>query len=240
MAEPSAQGHAQKVQGLFAGIAGVYDVLNSVFSLGLDAVWRKRLAEEAFAGPPPAGSRVLDLAAGTLEVSVALARAYSGITVLAMDFCLPMLVKGLPKTADFASDIIMPVVGDARRLPLPDASVHAVTMAFGLRNVRPRSEALSEALRVLTPGGRLCVLEFGSAKDRILFGVYNWYLSRVLPLAGRVISRDKEAYQYLADTVAAYPSLEELTEEMLAVGFASVGRKVYTAGIVTLHTAVKA
>lgn len=232
------------VQRIFARIAGVYDFLNRMFSFGLDAVWRNRLADAVLPFPPRGTARILDLAAGTMEVSLALARRYPHREVLALDFCHPMLVSGLPKIrrkagSPSATRRIYPLVGDGRRLPLPDASVDAVTVAFGLRNIRPREAAYAEALRVLVPGGKFCVLEFGSGKDRILFGIYNLYLAYVLPLIGRMISRDKGAYQYLADTVAAYPAAAVLADEMRLAGFGSVRFQSFTAGIVCLHIGEK-
>lgn len=236
----SPEADAKNVERLFSGIAGVYDLLNRVLSFGLDSLWRTRLANAVIPFPPKGTARVLDLAAGTLDVSVALAKRYPQRSVLALDYCRPMLVKGLPKLAGLKNKKVYPLVGDGRRLPLPDGSVDAVTIAFGLRNIRPREEAYAEVLRVLVPGGRFCVLEFGSAQDRILFGLYNFYLSKVLPRVGQLLSRDKAAYQYLADTIAAYPSAGALAEEMRAAGFTGVRHESYTAGIVRLHIGKKA
>ncbi len=235
----SPQADGSTVQGLFAHIAGVYDGLNRVLSFGLDAHWRALLAESVAPFPSGGTSRILDLAAGTMEVSLALARRYPHKRILAADFCLPMLRKGLPKLQKKRSRKICPLVADGRRLPLPDASVDAISIAFGLRNIRPREAAYAEALRVLVPGGRFCVLEFGSAKDRILFGLYNFYLTRILPLVGRLASRNRGAYRYLAETVAAYPAAATLAEEMHSAGFVNVRYTRHTAGIVWLHSGEK-
>ena len=227
------------VQRLFSHIAGVYDRLNRVLSFGLDAYWRRNLAEAVRPFPMKGTARILDLAAGTLEVSVALARRYPNKSILALDFCRPMLTRGLPKLKKLRNRKIYPLAADGRGLPLADASVDAITIAFGLRNIRPREAVYAEALRVLVPGGRFCVLEFGSAEDRILFGLYNFYLAHVLPIAGGLISRNKGAYRYLADTVAAYPAPVTLAEEMRLAGFANVRYGGLTAGIVWLHTGEK-
>jgi demethylmenaquinone methyltransferase/2-methoxy-6-polyprenyl-1,4-benzoquinol methylase len=234
---PSAD--APAVRGIFSRIAGVYDLLNTLFSFGLDALWRKRLVDAVTPFPPKGKAVLLDLAAGTLEVSLGLARRFPHRRVLAVDFCRPMLQKGLPKLQKLRSANVFPLVGDGRSLPLPDNSVDAVTIAFGLRNIRPREAAYAEALRVLAPGGRLCVLEFGSAHDRILFGLYNIYLAYVLPLLGRLVSRDKGAYRYLAETVRAYPAAAVLADEMRRAGFVSVSYRRFTGGIVWLHVGSK-
>ena len=235
----SPQADGRVVQGLFSQIAGVYDGLNRILSFGLDAYWRNRLAEAVRPFPPKGTARILDLAAGTLEVSVALAKRYPHRSILALDFCRPMLVKGLPKLKKLRNPKVYPLAADGRSLPLADNSVDAVTIAFGLRNIRPRDAAYAEALRVLVPGGRFCVLEFGSVEDRILFGLYNFYLAHILPLAGRLLSRNKGAYRYLADTVAAYPAATTLAEEMRRAGFSNVRYGRHTAGIVWLHTGEK-
>lgn len=230
---------ARNVRNMFARIAGVYDPLNRIFSLGLDSLWRKRLSASARPLPPSSQGRILDLAAGTMDVSMGLARRYPHHTILAMDFCFPMLRQGLPKLRRIPAGRILPLVGDGRKIPLPDASVDAVTIAFGLRNIRPRDAVYQEVLRVLVPGGRFCVLEFGSAKDRILFGLYNLYLSHVLPLAGWLVSRHKSAYRYLAETVISYPPAAVLAEEMRQAGFNAVAYTPHTAGIVCLHRGEK-
>lgn len=227
------------VQKLFGRIAGVYDLLNRILSFGLDALWRKRLVDSVYPFPPRGTARILDLAAGTLEVSLGLAKRHPRRVILAVDFCFPMLRKGLPKLQRRPGRNVYPLVGDGKKLPLPDNSVDAVTIAFGLRNIRPREQAYAEALRVLAPGGRLCVLEFGSSHDRILFGLYNIYLAHVLPLVGKLLSRDKGAYRYLAETIAAYPSAADLADEMRKAGFGNVKYRRYTGGIVWLHTGEK-
>jgi len=240
-AEPSAiapdTGHARRVQGLFTSIAGIYDIMNRIFSLGFDALWRKSLADAVLPATAHADAVILDLAAGTLEVTVELVRRHPESRILAADFCPTMLSAGRKKIALYPN--ISLLAGDACALPLPDSSIDAITVAFGLRNFKPRSLALAEAARVLKPGGMLAVLEFGSARDRILFGVYNWYLARVMPLIGRLVSKDKGAYQYLAETIAAFPSAEELAEEFAAAGFSDSVFSRYTAGIVCIHTGRK-
>ena len=113
-------------------------------------------------------------------------------------------------------------------------------MAFGIRNITPREAAFREMLRVLTPGGRACILEFGSGRERIWGGLYNFYLGRILPRVGRLFSGDTAAYGYLAETINAFPSARALEKELIDAGFASAWHRKLTSGIVCLHLAEKA
>lgn len=223
------------VGAMFGRIAGVYDPLNHILSFGIDKSWRRELARLA-----PAGFDLLDLAAGTLDVSLALRAANPQAKIIAMDFCQPMLIQGRKKlaTPDLASAISL-CCGDALRLPLPDNSVDGITIAFGIRNITPRVAAFREMLRILRPGGKACVLEFGSAKERILGGAYNIYLKALLPLIGRMISHDSGAYEYLARTIREFPSAPELASEMEQAGLERASFRKLTGGIVCLHWAFK-
>ncbi len=231
--------HGRRVSGMFGRIARWYDFLNHFLSLGQDIYWRYRLvrllrpvdaADERFA--------VLDLAAGTLDVSLEIRRQHPKARILAMDFSLPMLKRGREKSQRKGAGVET-VLADGKRLPLPDACVDCITVAFGIRNIIPRAEAFAEAHRVLRPGGRLCVLEFGSGKNRIWRGIYNFYLNRLLPLVGRVVSGDAGAYRYLAETITAFPTAEVLAGEMLAAGFSQAFYRPMMSGIVYIHVAGK-
>lgn len=227
--------HDAAVARMFGRIAGWYDFLNRLLSLGIDQRWRRELAASAM----PGNGLALDLAAGTLDVALALRRAAPEATVAALDFCPPMLARGLPKLKGENRRRILPVAADARRLPLRDGAAGCITMAFGIRNITPRGAAFAEMLRVLRPGGRACILEFGSGRERIWGGVYNAYLNHVLPLVGRAFSRDG-AYGYLAESIRAFPTAEELAREMRDAGFMRVWYKKLTSGIVCLHVGEKA
>ncbi|MBC7354735.1 MAG: ubiquinone/menaquinone biosynthesis methyltransferase [Desulfomicrobiaceae bacterium] len=222
--------HARRVAGLFGNIARFYDLLNHVLSLGLDRLWRRAMVRCL----PPLRGPVLDLAAGTLDVSCEICRQHPQAQVVAVDFSHPMLARGHAKRTGRP---IWPVQADARLLPLPDASVQAVTVAFGIRNIRPRCDAFAEILRVLRPGGKLVVLEFGTGRRRIWGGLYNWYLHRLLPAIGRMVSRDPEAYRYLAETIAAFPHEEALAQELEEAGFTLIRYTPMASGIVFLHEA---
>ncbi len=236
------QKHAQQVSAMFAGIVRWYDPLNRILSLGFDQRWRTALAKTAALACDPQKTQdtyMLDLAAGTLDVALALQRECPQSRIVAMDFCLPMLLQGKSKVQDLSPESFILSAADARKLPLPDACMDAVTMAFGIRNIVPRSEAFQEIYRVLTPGGRLCLLEFGSGKQRIWKGIYNVYLGTVLPLIGKLFSGDKTAYTYLADTICAFPLPHELADELRVAGFHTVSHFPLTSGIVRLHVAEK-
>ncbi len=228
---------SQSIANMFERIAPWYDVLNTVLSLGIDSMWRKRLVQEV---RPFRTGRVLDLAAGTLKVSQVLQRKYPTICIPALDFCPPMLLQGKAKLKAKQATAILPVGADARCLPIKDASVDAITMAFGIRNVNPRDKAFAEMLRVLTPGGRACILEFGSGQNKILGGLYNFYLKHILPRIGNLVSGHDNAYSYLAKTIHEFPTATALEDEMRAAGFNAAWHIPISFGIVCLHIAEKA
>lgn len=236
--------HERRVAGLFGRIAPWYDFLNHVLSLGSDIIWRKRLRRCVRVHQT---KRVLDLAAGTLDVSRELVRRLPGVDVVAMDVSEPMLRRGQRKIRRRAKTSngpsrsrILPVVADGRALPARDECVDCVTIAFGIRNIRPREVAYHEVLRVLAPGGRFCILEFGAGRRKILRGVYNIYLHRVLPLIGQIFSGDPQAYRYLAESIQEFPDAGTLCQELLRAGFARTYSVPMTFGIVHLHVAEKA
>ena len=150
-----------------------------------------------------------------------------------------MLAHGIRKLKTADKAVVWPVAADARALPLPDACLDGITIAFGIRNITPRSAAFAEMARVLVPGGRACVLEFGGEGGKLWFGLYRLYLKCILPLVGR-LSGNATAYRYLADTILAFPGADALSEEIREAGFASVYHLAFCSGIVRLHVAEKA
>lgn len=221
---------------MFGRIAGFYDLLNHVLSLGLDIVWRQRMLDFL---PPVENARVLDLAAGTMDVSRGVLKRLPNARIAATDICPPMLRQGLGKLDSLERTKIFPVAADGLALPFPDNTFHAATIAFGIRNINPRPPALAELARVLAPSGRLLVLEFGTASRPLFKGLYNVYLCRVLPLVGGLVSGDKKAYEYLAKTIQAFPPERTLALEMRRAGFAKVLHQPLTRGVVQLHVGVK-
>ena len=238
MADLPVPGDRRRVAGMFGRVAGSYDLLNHLLSAGLDIFWRKAMVRTLLAPGLPSGP-LLDLAAGTLDVSIMLAQG-GDRSILAADICQPMLQTGAAKLPPELKPRIHPVLADGRVLPLPDAAVAGATIAFGIRNIRPRPEAFTELARVLRPGGRLIVLEFGTGKRRLWGGAYNLYLRHILPVIGKLISGDDEAYRYLAATISEFPDEDTLAGEMRRCGFADVTHRALCGGIVFLHAGVKA
>ncbi|GFK93604.1 Demethylmenaquinone methyltransferase [Fundidesulfovibrio magnetotacticus] len=226
-----------EVRRMFDTIAGGYDMQNSVLSLRIDVLWRKRLARMLPADRP---ITVADVAAGTAEVSLEIVRQRPLSRVVGIDFTPAMLRVGHAKLARREPrGRVRLAAGDARRLPLRDASVDAVTIAFGIRNVQERAAALGEFFRVLKPGGRLLVLEFSLPDNALLRGLYRFYFDRVLPPFGNWLSRTDYAYSYLMESVHAFPDHQTFAAEIRDAGFADVDQTPLTGGIARIHSGVR-
>jgi demethylmenaquinone methyltransferase/2-methoxy-6-polyprenyl-1,4-benzoquinol methylase len=231
---PAAERTADGVRRMFDRVAPRYDLANTVFSLGQDRAWRRAAARAAgLAG----GHTAVDVACGTGALTRELAASAPGATVLGVDFSWEMVRRaagtpGPPADPQPASAFL---VGDALRLPLRDASVDLVTIAFGLRNLPEPGRGLLELRRVLRPGGRLVVCEFSQPVVPVLRGVYRRYLTRLMPLAARRLTSDPEAYQYLARSIGAWPDQAGLATWLQQAGFTRVAWRDLTGGIVTLH-----
>ena len=230
--------HGPEVARMFGRIAGWYDFLNHFLSLGLDISWRRELVQRLDL-PSDGPCLALDLAAGTLDVSLEILRRCPACRVVGADFCLPMLRQGQSKLAARGITAVSPVQADGLTLPFAPDSFQAATVAFGIRNIKPRQAAFAELYRVLKPGGRLGVLEFGSGRQRIWGGLYNFYLNRVLPGIAGMFSRDPKAYAYLAQTIRDFPPAWDLAQEMRQAGFSRVRYQPLASGIVFLHWASK-
>ena len=226
----------KQVQAMFSGIAGKYDLLNHVLSLGTDFYWWWRMARSSGAGP---GQRFLDVAAGTGDSSLALARR--GAEVVSTDFTQAMLRLGPAKFArQGQAGLIWASVGaDAQRLPFQEASFDGITICYGIRNVEDRARAYAEFLRVLKPQGRLTILEFSRPRYRWLRALYDTYSLKVLPRIGAWISGAPDAYTYLPESIRTFPDQPALAGELSAAGFRDVGWTNLTGGIVALHTGCK-
>ena len=221
---------AALVQAMFDRVAPRYDLANTVLSLGQDAHWRRVTAAAA----RPEAAHVLDVAAGPGNVAVELVRQ-GAEHVTALDLSYNMLHEG----ARQGHVGISWVNGDALALPFPDASFDAVTISFGLRNVPDPEAALAEFARVTRPGGRVVVCEFADPTWRPFREVYRRYLVGALPRIARVVSSSAPAYQYLADSILAWPDRRTLAGWIRASGFAEVRVRDLSGGIVAVHRGVR-
>lgn len=226
-----------RVRGIFSNIAGKYDTFNMLASLGIDRIWRRRLVEVSRLTPE---SRVLDLCAGTGDVSLAIARQAQPAEVVVTDFTPEMLVIAEQKGSSYhgASRLTFRLA-DAQELPFEDDSFDVVTVAFGVRNLPERERNFAEVMRVLKPGGRYVILEFSRPPFAPWRGVYHVYLRNIIPAIGGALTRDKESFVYLNDSIRRFPNQPELAAELRAAGFSAISWENLTGGIVALHVAVK-
>jgi demethylmenaquinone methyltransferase/2-methoxy-6-polyprenyl-1,4-benzoquinol methylase len=228
----------ERIAGMFDAIAGQYDFLNHLLSAGIDRQWRKRAVRSLRL---TGRERVLDLCTGTADLAIAAIDARPGAArVVGVDFAAAMLRIGVDKIRRHAPEGHVTLVrGDATHIPLRDRAVDAVTVGFGIRNVENIGTACEEMLRVLTPGGRVAILEFGIPPTPAIRAAYLWYFNHVLPRIGRLISRNNVAYGYLPASVGTFATCEEFVNILRHSGFVNVHATRLTFGIVYLYTASK-
>lgn len=226
-----------KIAGMFDAIARRYDTLNHLLSAGLDKRWRSRAVKALRLS---GRERVLDMCTGTADLAIAAVTHADGQAreVVGIDFSSEMLRHGLKKVRAAGLDTRVRLArGDATRVPLPDGQFDAAMVAFGIRNVLDPEAGCREFRRVLGPGGRLAVLEFGAPQLPGLRALYLWYFRRVLPLVGRLVSKHSDAYTYLPASVMEFPSGDEFAAMLRRAGFASVEYQTMTFGVVYLYIA---
>lgn len=226
-----------RIAGMFDAIARRYDTLNRVLSAGLDRRWRR---QAVVALRLTGRERVLDMCTGTGDLAIEAATAPAGAAaqVVGVDFSGEMLRHALAKVRGRSLGARIQLArGDATKIPLPSSTFDAAMVAFGIRNVLDPAEACREFARVLRPGGRLVILEFGSPRVPGLRALYLWYFRRVLPVVGRLVSRHQEAYTYLPASVMEFPSGEAFAAILRNAGFRDVQSQRLTLGVVYLYEA---
>ena len=228
----------EQVEEMFDNIAPTYDRLNHIMSLNIDRIWRRRVMRIIRRAKP---QRIMDVATGTGDLAIAMARKVSEAHILGVDLSEEMLSEARKKIKRLElENRITLEKGDAENLTMvASESVDAATVAFGVRNFENIERGLSEIYRTLRPGGKLVVLEFSMPKNRLVRWVYRQYAHRLLPRIGGMISKDKQAYTYLPDSVEEFPAPERFAEILKGVGFKSVKLSSQSFGIAYIYDATK-
>ncbi len=224
-----------RVKHIFSTIAPSYDTFNILSSFGIDRLWRRRTVRLA---RPDRESVMLDLAAGTGDLTMAFARLGKPASILSTDFVPEMLEVGKRKAAKYRGPTTIEFqVVDAQSLPFGDATFDIATIAFGVRNLPERNRNFAEVRRVLKPGGRYVILEFSTPTFSAVRVFYHFYLRTVIPFLGGLLTHDRASFQYLNDSIRAFPPQRALAEELSAAGFTRVSWRNLTFGIVAVHIA---
>jgi len=228
---------AGMVHGVFSRVASRYDVMNDLMSVGIHRIWKEAMMD--WLAPRP-GQRLLDVAGGTGDVAFRFLGRAPGASAVVCDMTEPMLIEGR-KRAEAAkmAERLDWVVGDAMALPFPDASFDTYTISFGIRNVTRIADALSEAYRVLKPGGRLMVLEFSRIPNDLMQRAYDLYSFNVIPVMGRIVASDRASYQYLVESIRKFPDQEAFATMIREAGFDQVKYRNLSMGIAALHSGWK-
>lgn len=227
----------ERIREMFDTIAPRYDLLNRLLSLGIDRRWRTFAVGKIRTAP---GGAVLDVATGTGDVALEIARCTPGdVSIVGADISREMVEIGRQKvaTSPYAGRITFEIA-PCEALPFPDARFDSVTIAFGIRNVVDRQKGLSEMHRILKPGGRAVILEFSMPASPMFEKIYRFYFLSVLPRIGGILSK-KSAYQYLPDSVLEFPSRNEFKEMMSQAGFKNIAHHDLTFGISTVYVGEK-
>lgn len=236
--EAPAELSSERVKSIFSQIAKKYERFNAISSFGAYKLWLAGMAKQA---PIERHHDVLDIAGGTGDVTFTMAREKRPAHIQCTDLVPEMLDVARMHCEDGAAQGV-PVdfeVVDAQDIPYEDASYDVITMAYGIRNMPKREQALSEMFRVLKPGGSLVCLEFSTPPNAIWRALYNFYLKHLIPFWGGLITGDKEGFIYLSKSIKAFPNQEGLADLMRSAGFTDVTWKNYTGGIAAVHVAKK-
>ena len=223
------------VGALFDGIAGTYDRFNHLLSLNIDKSWRHKAVRSL-----DRAERLLDLATGTADLAIETIRQDKAASIVGMDISTQMMAIGRAKVEKAGySDRITLVEGSALDIPCPDASFDAVTSAYGVRNFSDLDKGLSEMCRVLKSGGQLRILEFSYPGNKFIRAVYDFFFTNIMPVVGKLVSKDAGAYKYFRESVKGFIWGQEMAGRIAAAGFSDVSFKTMTFGISTLYIAKK-
>ncbi|GAB5448949.1 bifunctional demethylmenaquinone methyltransferase/2-methoxy-6-polyprenyl-1,4-benzoquinol methylase UbiE [Gymnodinialimonas sp.] len=228
---------AGMVHGVFTNVASKYDVMNDVMSVGIHRVWKDAMMDWL---APRDGVKLLDVAGGTGDISFRFLKRAPGAHATVFDMTQSMLDEGEKRAeAEAMADSLDWVCGDAMALPFADNSFDVYTISFGIRNVTRIGDALSEAYRVLKPGGRLMVLEFSQLPNDGMQKLYDLYSFNVIPRMGQVIAGDRDSYQYLVESIRKFPDQETFAAMIRDAGFDQVKYRNLSMGIAALHSGWK-
>jgi demethylmenaquinone methyltransferase/2-methoxy-6-polyprenyl-1,4-benzoquinol methylase len=227
----------QQVRRMFDSIAKKYDLMNRMMTMGIDKLWRRRAVKLVAKTRP---KTILDIATGTADLAIALARKAHEAQITGVDLSEGMIEIGRQKVEHARlGDRINLKAADALALPFEDNSFDIITVAYGVRNFEHLDKGYAEMHRVLAPGGMLCVLELTTPKSKFVRPFYNFYTRVIIPAVGRMVSKDDRAYTYLPESIAAVPAREEMTRLMTNARFTHARYKSMTFGTCTLYTAIK-
>lgn len=225
------------VHGVFSSVASKYDVMNDLMSVGIHRIWKDAMMD--WLAPRP-GTRLLDVAGGTGDVAFRYLKRAPGASAVVCDMTENMLIAGRTRAeAASMADQLDWVVGDAMALPFASNSFDTYTISFGIRNVTRVQDALSEAYRVLRPGGRLMVLEFSQIPNDLMQKVYDLYSFKIIPPMGQMVTGDRDSYQYLVESIRKFPEQEVFAEMIRKAGFDLVKYRNLSLGIAALHSGWK-
>ena len=223
----------EEVREMFDNIAPKYDLLNHTLSMSIDRVWRRRVVGEVRRAKP---GRILDVATGTGDLAIAMARRIRDVQVLGVNLSEQMLAVARRKIEARGLDgRIVLDRGDAERLAVADASVDVATVAFGVRNFGDLGAGLRELARTIKPGGKVVILEFSRPRNRVFRALYEFYSYKILPRIGGLVSRDKRAYEYLPASVGEFPAPEEFMAMMARAGFRNCRARSQSFGIAQIY-----
>lgn len=228
---------ASRVQGVFSSVATKYDIMNDVMSGGVHRVWKDAMMDWL---SPRDGQRLLDVAGGTGDIAFRFLKRAPTASAVVLDLTEDMLIEGRNRAeAEDRAHQLDWMVGDAMALPFEANSFDVYTISFGIRNVTRINDALSEAYRVLRPGGRLMVLEFSQLPNPAMQWAYDRYSFNLIPKMGQVIAGDSESYQYLVESIRKFPNQERFATMIRDAGFSQVKYRNLTFGVAALHSGWK-